>query len=78
MEQEEGKITIPYKVILKRLWQDSNAGKLTIKEVRTILRYRFRLKEGSPTRILMEMKELGYINYNKRCCFLRINLKDLV
>lgn len=73
-------ITIPYKIILKKLWKESYFGEIGIKKYREIL-FRFRMGKCNWKDIFKEMKSLNYIDYKgTRIGLLQIKvpLKDLV
>lgn len=65
------KISIPYKVILKRFWKNSDYGKLTTKKARVILVQIFRMEKCNASLILNEMKSKGLIELNNHR-FIRI------
>lgn len=77
---KEGKILLPYKIILKRLWGVSVFGKLKIRCAREIVTRNLRLGSENWNDIYMEMKSLGYITFYGRRQGIQINipLKDLV
>ena len=61
-ETKRNGITLPYKVILKKMWGASYVGKISIRDFRRILVVYFRMGKQSCNRIYIEMKELGYIS----------------
>ncbi len=78
---KEDTITLPYKVILKRLWGESYFGNIGIKKFREILTVTFRMGRDNWKKIYEEMKYLNYIKYlgSKRAgLMINIPLKDLV
>ncbi|KKL63779.1 hypothetical protein LCGC14_2171680 [marine sediment metagenome] len=77
MEQRE--IPLPYKIILKRFWQDSEFGKIGVHVARLILSHIFRMGKENVFFMIREMKEAGFIECaSKRFYIIKIDLKDLV
>lgn len=75
------KITLPYKIILKKLWTESYFGDIGIKKFRNILTMHFRMRRENWKNIYEEMKCLNYIKYKgskKQGLHIEIPLKDLV
>ena len=65
------KIQLPYQVILKRFWVNSDiGGRLDSKKARDLLVVKFRMGKDISFRILKEMKDLGFL--------LELNHKNLV
>ncbi len=73
-------LTLPYKIILKRLWFKSDMGRIKISEARKTLSWFFRMGKGNSKQILKEMKKLGYIRYSGNKYGIQIvpHIKDLV
>ncbi len=76
MQKEE--IPIPYKVILKKLWNISKFGKLGRHQTRIILVKTFRVGKENVPGILDEMEDGGWIEKNRKFVILKIRLRDLV
>lgn len=75
----EKEIPIPYKVILKRFWRNSDYGKLTTRKARIILVQIFRMEKCNASLILDEMKCRGLIELdNHKFIRMNINIEDLV
>ena len=56
-------IPIPYKVILKRLWKNSDYdGRVGTRNARIILVKIFRMEKENVHNLIEEMKDLGYVD----------------
>lgn len=60
------KISIPYKVIIKKMYLNSHDGKLPLAVAKRILTYRFRMPRQSLTSIFSEMKKMKLIEIEKQ------------
>jgi len=56
-------LTLPYIIIMDRIYRDSEDGKLPVKDVRKILNLKFRMGRSNINSILIEMKKIGLIEY---------------
>ncbi len=76
-----GRITLPYKIILKKLWGESEMGWIKVSKVHLTLTQFFRMGKHNWMSVCHEMKKLGYIESNGSISSgyrIRIPLKDLV
>ena len=72
------KIPLVYKVILKKMWSDSDFGRLKFHSVRIIL-HRFRLGKENSRDVIKELKDRGYIEcLGPHTIKILIPIKDLV
>jgi len=55
------KIPIPYKIIARRLYQESYCGRLPKPRARSLLRYIFRMPNELGNSIITEMVELSLV-----------------
>ncbi|KKN59821.1 hypothetical protein LCGC14_0538190 [marine sediment metagenome] len=62
----ERKLPIPYKVILDKLQKDSWKGEISIKEVRLILNFKFRMGRENLQSIINEMDRMKLIKFKKQ------------
>ncbi len=56
-------MTLPYKIILRKLWIESHMGRIKISDARKILTCFFRMGKYNWRDILTEMKGFGYIEF---------------
>lgn len=70
-------IPFPYKIILKRFWSDSDFGRIALGKARTILVYIYRMGNKNAGKILREMRDYRFIDFDKRFVMIRVSLVDL-
>ncbi len=76
---EKNLIPVPYKVILKRFWKDSEFGKLGRHKARILLTKIFRMDNRNVPEIFREMESMGLIKVESlRCIVVVVPIKDLV
>lgn len=71
------KIPLPYKIILKKFWGNSELGKIEIYRARLILSHIIRMGKEHTSLLIEEMKDEKFIDCSKRYLEIRIPLKDL-
>lgn len=81
---EKEKIPIPYQIILKRFWSNSEFGIkykgrriLGRHKARTILTHIFRMGHNQVLNLFKEMNEGGWIEKNHKIIIINVDLKDL-
>lgn len=57
------KVPLVYKIILRRLYINSIKGEIEVSKARSVLRLIFRLGSENSYPILIEMNEMGLIEY---------------
>ena len=76
---EKKKIPLPYKIILKKFWRDSDLGKIEIHRARLILSHTIRFGKEYTSGLIREMKGDNLIDCsNKRYFQINVLLKDLI
>ena len=72
------KIPLVYKVILKKMWKESDFGKLKFHSARIIM-HQFRMGKENSKDVIAELKDLGYVEcMGPHTIKILIPLKDLV
>ena len=72
------KIPLVYKVILKKMWSESDFGKLRFHSARIIL-HGFRMGRDNSKDVIKELKERGYIEcVGPHTIKILVPIKDLV
>lgn len=72
-------IPLIYKILLRKLWEKSDFGKLRFREARIILSTSFRLGKQNTIALLRVMKEEGYLECkSSQFVVVLVPLNDLV
>ncbi len=56
-------IQLPYRIIMAKVLEESFEQRISVKDMRRILNYKFRMGYKNLNKILIEMQRLGIIEY---------------